>query len=293
MEGLNPGSQFLTPKSMTIDSHHHFWNYSPADYGWMGEGMDVLKRDFGPKDMKPLIAEAGIEGVVSVQAQMSLEENDALLAQADLNDWIRGVVGWIDLTRDDAADHLAKYAAHEKFVGVREVLQDMDDDACCLRDDFNRGIARLREFDLVYDILIFHRHLPNSIAFVDRHPDQIFVLDHVAKPDIQSAKPAEDWAKHIAELAKRERVFCKVSGMVTEISPSITEWTPELLRPYFDIVLEAFGPDRLMFGSDWPVCLLRCDYERWADTVNTFIAELSADEQAAIRGGTAMRAYHL
>jgi len=278
---------------MTIDSHHHFWNYSPAEYGWIGEEMEVLKRNFGPDELKPLIDEAGIDGVVSVQARRSGKENDDLLTHATQHDWIRGVVGWVDLTREDVADHLAKYAAHKKFVGVREVLQDLEDDAYCLRADFNHSVARLREFDLVYDILIFHRHLRNSIDFVDRHPDQVFVLDHIAKPDIQSAEPAEEWAKNIAELAKRERVFCKVSGLVTEIAPAIPQWTPELLRPYFDTVLEAFGPDRLMFGSDWPVCLLRSDYGRWSDTVTGFIDGLSADEQAAIRGGTTMRAYRL
>lgn len=278
---------------MKIDSHHHFWNYSAAEYGWIGEGMEVLKRDFGPTDLKPLIDGAGIDGVISVQARTELVENDALLAHAAKHDWIKGVVGWVDLTKEDAGEHIAKYADREKFVGVREVLQGMEDDAYCLRDDFNRGIEKLHDFGLVYDILIFHRHLPNSIKFVDKHPAQVFVLDHVAKPDILSPKPAADWAKNIAELAKREPVFCKVSGMVTEVAPAIEAWTPDLLRPYFDVVLEAFGPERLMFGSDWPVCLLRSEYVRWTETVNGFVSEFSADEQAAIRGGTAVRAYGL
>ncbi len=277
---------------MTIDSHHHFWSYSPEEYGWIGDGMEVLKRDFGPADLKPLIDEAGIDGVISVQARTTLEENDALLAHAEARDWIKGVVGWVDLTRDDVGDALGRYAGREKFVGVREVLQGMDDDGYCLRDDFTRGVSLLHDFGLVYDILIFHRHLGNAVRFVDRHPTQVFVLDHVAKPSIRSANPAVTWSANMRALGEREHVFCKLSGMVTEVADGI-DWTPELLRPYFDVALEAFGPDRLLFGSDWPVCLLRSDYARWKRTVDSFVAELSAHERAAIFGGNAVRAYGL
>ncbi|MCB1229287.1 MAG: amidohydrolase family protein [Verrucomicrobiae bacterium] len=277
---------------MTIDSHHHFWNYSAEEYGWIGEGMDVLKRDHGPADLKPLIDEAGIDGVVSVQARTSLEENDALLGHAEANEWIRGVVGWVDLTQESVGEALGKYAGREKFVGVREVLQGMDDDAYCLRDDFNRGVSQLHDFGLVYDVLIFHRHLPNAIKFVDRHPSQVFVLDHVAKPAIDTSRPLESWTTNMKSLGEREHVFCKLSGLVTEVAEGI-EWTPEFLRPYFEVALDAFGPDRLMFGSDWPVCRLKTDYLRWKRTVDGFVATLSDSERAAILGGNAIRAYGL
>ena len=273
-----------------IDAHHHFWRYEAAEYGWIGEGMEVLKRDFGPEDLKLLLEAAGIDGAISVQARTTLAENDALLAHAAAHDWIAGVVGWVDLTRADVGETLGRYAGREKFVGVREVLQGMEDDAYCLREDFNRGVAALHDFGLVYDILIFHRHLPNAIRFVDRHPNQVFVLDHVAKPEIATAEPGAEWAKNILELSKRENVFCKLSGMVTEVAEGV-DWTPGLLRPYAEAVLEAFGPARTMFGSDWPVCRLRSEYGRWVSAVGGFAAELSEDERAALWGGTAARAY--
>lgn len=275
---------------MTLDSHHHFWQYTAAEYGWIGEGMDVLKRDYGPDDLKPLINEAGIDGVISVQARTSLAENEALLAHAHRHDWIRGVVGWVDLTQAGVGDQLGRYAGEKKFVGVREVLQGMDDDGYCLRDDFNRGLSLLHDFGLVYDILIFHRHLGNAVLLVDRHPSQVFVLDHIAKPAIRTSTPDPVWAANLRALGKREHVFCKLSGMVTEVADGV-EWSADLLRPYFEVALEAFGPDRLMFGSDWPVCRLRSEYLRWKQTVDGFLAPLSAAERAAILGGNAARAY--
>lgn len=277
---------------MTIDSHHHFWRYSAADYGWIGDGMDMLKRDYGPADLKPLIDEAGIDGVISVQARTHLDENGALLAHARDHDWIRGVVGWVDLTRADVGETLAALAGEEKFVGVREVLQGMADDDYCLRDDFNRGVARLHDFGLVYDILMVHRQLGNAVLLADRHPTQIFVLDHLAKPAIRTPEPDPIWAANLRALGQREHVYCKFSGVVTEVAAGV-EWTPELLRPYFDTALEAFGPRRLLFGSDWPVCRLRSDYLRWKRTVDAFVAPLSESERAAILGGNARRAYGL
>ncbi len=276
--------------AMTIDSHHHFWNYSAEEYGWIPK--DIIRKSFGPDDLKPLIDKAGVDGVISVQARTELKENDFLLEYAKANDWIKAVVGYVDLTKDDAADTLAKLSANKKFRAVREVLQGMDDDAYCLRKDFNRGIAHLHDFGLVYDILIFHRHLPNSIKFVDQHPNQVFVLDHIAKPEIRNSTPDPDWAKNMAELAKRENVFCKISGMVTEIRDR-DSWDTDLLQPYVDVVLDAFGPSRLMFGSDWPVCLLESEYLRWNTALKSMISKLSTDEQADILGRTALRAYGL
>jgi len=275
---------------MLIDCHHHLWNYSAQEYGWIGDDMTVLKRDFKPHDLAPLLENAGITGSVAVQARTSLEENDFLLNCAGQNPFIKAVVGWVDLTREGVADTLAPFANHGTFKGIRHVLQGEPDDAYCLRDDFNRGLSLLHGLGLVYDILILHRHLPNSIRMVDRHPEQIFVLDHIAKPRIASATPDPAWAKNLRRLAKREHVYCKLSGMATEVPPG-TQWIPALLRPYFDIALEAFGPARLMFGSDWPVGLLRSDYQGWFQTVRSLTAELSAEEQAEVFGLTAARAY--
>ena len=274
--------------AVKIDSHQHFWTYTEEEYGWIPE--DSIRRDFAPRDLKAEIDAAGIDGVVAVQARTDLEENTALLAMAEENGWIKAVVGWADLTKADVGEVLGELASNTKLRGVREVLQGMDDDAFCLREDFNRGVAALNDFGLTYDILIFHRHLANAAKFVDRHPEQVFVLDHVAKPEIRDRTPDPAWVDGMKRLAERENVFCKVSGMVTEVRDRET-WDAELLRPYFDVVLEAFGAGRLMFGSDWPVCLMDTSYAGWAATVEGFVAALSDDERAAFWGGNAVRAY--
>jgi len=276
---------------MRIDSHHHFWNYTPEDYGWIGNEMQILKRDFSPADLKPLLDEFGIEGVISVQARTDELENAFLLDYAKQHDFIRGVVGWFDLTQADVTEKVARFGENPKAVGVREVLQGLEDRNYCLRDDFNRGVAALHDFGLVYDILIFGDQLPAAIQLVDRHPAQVFVLDHLAKPVIGPAGVDPAWETSIRSLAEREPVFCKLSGMVTEVIPSLDDWTPDLLRPWFDVVLEAFGPERLMFGSDWPVCLLRGEYADWVQCVDYWIQDLSADEKKAILGETATKAY--
>ena len=275
---------------MVIDSHHHLWKYDPAEYGWINENMAVLRRDFEPRDLRAEITNVRINGVVSVQARQTLEENHWLLKLAGENDFIRGVVGWVPLVAADVAQHLETFAAHLKFKGVRHVLQDEPDDSYCLRDDFNRGVAELKRFNLRYDILIFERQLRQAIQLVDRHPQQVFVLDHLAKPRIRE-KILSPWRENIRELAQRPNVYCKLSGLVTEADwPS---WTPAQLKPYFDVALEAFGPARLMFGSDWPVCLVASEYERWVRCVREFAAELSPAEQSRLMGGTAIEAYGL
>jgi L-fuconolactonase len=275
---------------MNIDAHHHFWRYTEAEYGWIDDSMSTIRRDFLPQHLRTEIGAAGIQGVVSVQARQTLEETRWLLAMAAQNDFIRGVAGWVPLIDADAGEHLSGFSKEPKFRAVRHVLQGEPDERYMLRADFNRGIDALADFGLVYDILILERQLPQAIEFVDCHPDQVFVLDHIAKPRIRSGV-VEPWRSNITELARRENVYCKVSGMVTEAETA--NWTPDQLRPYFDAVLEAFGPSRLMFGSDWPVCLVACGYERWAQTVRRFASDLSADEQAELFGGTAAKAYRL
>ena len=274
-----------------IDSHHHFWRYDPVQYDWIDDGdMRILRRDFLPDDLRSTIGQAGIDDVVSVQARQTLEETRWLLSLSHQHDFIRGVVGWVPLASRDVTRELEPLAAERKLVGIRHVVQAEPDDDFILRDDFNAGVAALREFDLRYDILIFERHLPQTIRFVDRHPNQVFVLDHIAKPKIRAGE-IEPWRRNLAELARRENVYCKVSGMVTEADPR--NWTEDQLRPYFDAVLEPFGPCRLMFGSDWPVCLIGVEYAQWADVVRGWAARLSPSEQDRFFGGTAIEAYQL
>lgn len=275
---------------MIIDSHHHFWDYDAAEYGWIGEGMDILKKDFDPTNLQSEIEAAGVDGVISVQARTDEKENGFLLNYAKENDFIKGVVGWVDLTAENAWERIGKFAEAEKALGIREVLQGMEDRSFCLRDDFNQGIGALHDFGLTYDVLIKSDQIRAATEMVDKHPMQLFVLDHIAKPEISSKGVDAEWANAIRELAKREHVACKLSGMATEVAAGETV-SPELTRPWFDVVLEAFGADRLMFGSDWPVSLLRTTYGDWQACVKQWTAELSPDEQAAIWGKTAMRFY--
>ena len=275
----------------TIDAHHHLWRYDPDLYGWIGDGMDALRQDFTADDLVDLIGPAGIDATVVVQARQDLAETEWLLDTAAQTPEIAGVVGWVDLLNHDVLSRtLERLSPNPAFVGVRHVLQDELDDAFMLRDDFNRGVARLADYGLAYDILIYPRHLENAILLVDRHPDQVFVLDHLAKPAIRSGD-IRGWKSRLAELARREHCYCKLSGLVTEADWAT--WTAAELEPCLDAALEAFGAERLMFGSDWPVCLLAGDYDRWLDVVTTFTADLSRSERERIFGGTAAEAYRL
>ena len=256
----------------------------------MNENMGVLKRDFGPLDLKKEIDVVGIDGVVSVQASQTIAETETLLRHAAEEAFIKGVVGWFPLADENVAEIMAPYADNPLLKGVRHVVQDEPDDRFILGESFNRGVASLKEFDLVYDILIYERQLAASIEFVDKHPDLVFVLDHVAKPRIRD-NLMEPWATLMKQMAERPNVSCKLSGMATE--GEWGNWTESQMDSYMGVALEAFGPDRLMFGSDWPVALLAVDYSSWVGLVRRFISTLSIDEQAAIEGGVARRVYGL
>ena len=273
-----------------IDSHHHFWHYTTQDYGWISDNMKVIRRDFLPADLQKEIHQAGINGVVSVQARQVIAETEWLLSFARQNAFIDGVVGWVPLIDAGVGAFLDRYAAMPKLRGIRHVLHDEADDNYMLRADFNRGIDLLKKHDLRYDILIFEKHLPQTLTFVDKHPNQVFIVDHIAKPKIKE-KQLQPWRDHIGELAKRQNVYCKLSGMVTEADWS--GWTEGSLKPYVDTVLGAFTPKRVMFGSDWPVCLVASSYKKWVDTVTHLISKLSASEQERVMGGTAIEAYKL
>jgi L-fuconolactonase len=273
-----------------IDAHHHLWRYSKQEYGWVGAGMEAIARDFLPVDLQAEIAPCCVTATVVVQARQSLSETEWLLATAAQSDFIRAVVGWAPIAETSFPATLERLGEHRKLMGLRHIIQAEPDDEFMLRADFNAGIKALTPSGLAYDILIYEKHLPAAIKFVDRHPNQIFVLDHIAKPRI-AEKLVELWRSNLFELAKRENVYCKLSGMVTEADWQ--NWRAADLRPYADAALEAFGPARLMFGSDWPVCLLATSYKRWFETVQDFLSRLSLAEQSLVFGEVAAKVYSL
>lgn len=274
-----------------IDSHHHLWRYSAAKYDWIPPGSP-LAQDQLLSQLETATAAAKVDGTVVVQARQVLEESDWLLSQADQSEIIAGVVGWVPLIRPEVGDDLARLAAHPKFKAVRHVLQG-EPDEYFLREDFHQGLARLPDLDLRYDLLLFQRQLPVAIQLVDRQADLGIIIDHLAKPEIRKGKIDPAWQAGMTELAKRDNILgVKISGMVNEVlDPEIDEPT---LRAYFEETLTLFGADRVMFGTDWPVCLLRIDsYQAWAETVRSFVARLTADEQDAILHDNAVRIYGL
>ena len=274
---------------MRLDSHQHFWKYSAAEYPWIPTGS-ALQRDWLPADLEALQTPLAFEGSIAVQAHQSVAEARWLLELAAQNPRIRGVVGWVDLRSDRVAESLAELSANPKFVGVRHVVQDEPDDLFLVRPEFVRGISQLKQFGLTYDLLIFPKQLPAAIQLVRQFPDQPFVLDHIAKPFIK-AGALSPWRELIRELATFPNVCCKVSGMVTEADHRL--WKPEDFIPFMEVVFEAFGPDRLMFGSDWPVCLLAAGYEQVFSLVRDFALKAAPDAgaQEAIFGGNAERFY--
>ena len=276
--------------SAFIDAHHHLWRYRPPGPAWMADGMEGLRRDFLVDDLRAVTTEVGVTGTIVVETERSLEETIWLSQTAATSSLICGVVGWVPLTSSATLSELEHVAALPKVKAVRHPIHDEPDDQFVLRDDFNRGIAALKQFDLRYDILIFEKHLPQTIQFVDRHPNQIFIVDHVAKPRIRD-HVFSPWKENIRELARRPNVYCKISGMVTEANWQ--NWSDEALRPYIENVLDAFTPKRLMFGSDWPVVTLASTYKRWMETVQSAIAQLSATEREWILSRTAIEAYGL
>lgn len=275
---------------MRLDAHQHFWKYSADKYGWIDEEMGALKRDFLPWDLGPILEASGLDGSISVQARQDLEETQWLLDLADQNDFIKGVVGWVDLCSEKLPGQLDDLAKHKKLVGVRHIVQAEPDDEFMLRADFRRGIAQLRERGLTYDLLLYPRHLPVAVKLVREFPDQPFVLDHIAKPKIAAGVLAP-WDRDVRELAKLDNVWCKVSGMVTEAKWKA--WKAEDFRPYLDVVFEAFSPDRLMIGSDWPVCTVSADYAATMGIVKEYLGQLPADSQEKVLGGNCAEFYRL
>lgn len=274
---------------MRIDAHQHYWQYDPVRDAWITEAMGVLRRDWLPADAAPLLRGAGIDGVVAVQADQSEAETDFLLDLAERHSFIRGVVGWIDLLAGDCEQRTAKWSGARHLKGFRHIAQAEADDFLA-RDDFTRGVQTIGAQGYSYDILIYPPQLPAAAALVSRCPEVQFILDHCAKPAI-AAREIATWREGITRLAKYPNVACKLSGLVTEATWH--DWTGEQLTPYLDAVLDAFGPHRLLFGSDWPVCLLAADYPRVVEVIDRWSGRLSASDRDAIFGGTACAVYRL
>lgn len=274
-----------------IDAHQHFWQFDPMRDSWITWEMQKIRRDFLPADLHPLLQECGIDGCVLVQTDQSERENAFLLGLAEDFDFIKGVVGWVDLRDPGVEERLVHYKGFPKMKGFRHVLQGEPDRAMMLAPSFRRGIGALTSFGYTYDILIYPDQLGYTREFVASFPDQPFVIDHIAKPHIKDRFITDEWRTAIRAVAAYPNVSCKISGMVTEAD--WLHWKPEHLHVYVDTVVEAFGTDRILFGSDWPVCLVAASYKQVFEVVKDYFAACSADEQAAFFGGNAIKFYQL
>jgi L-fuconolactonase len=272
---------------MRLDAHQHFWKFNPSEYSWMQPDWPI-RRDFLPPDLHPLLMQTGFEGSIAVQARQSMEETDWLLDLANEQPFIKAVVGWVDLRSERVEEELARLASHATFAGVRHVVQDEPDDRFMDGTDFRRGIGKLTQFNLTYDLLVFARQLSAAIRLVSCFPEQRFVLDHMGKPDIKQGT-ISPWREQLIELGKHPNVMCKISGLVTEANWH--NWTKAEFQPFLEVALEAFGMSRLMFGSDWPVCLLAGSYAQVFGLVQDFLTSLSIEAKAQIFGGNAERFY--
>jgi L-fuconolactonase len=275
---------------MYIDAHQHFWRYNPDEYGWIDDSMASLRRDFLPLDLQPELQKNGFEGCVAVQVRQSLEETRWLLELADAAPFIMGVVGWVDLRSPQLRSELERFATNSKLVGVRHIVQSEPDDGFLLNREFLVGVAMLEEFDLAYDLLIYPRHLPVALEFARKLPRQRFVLDHLAKPAIKQGD-LRRWAAAIRDLASLPNVACKLSGLVTEAD--WRSWNSDQIRPCLDVAFECFGPDRLMIGSDWPVCTLAASYSRVIEVVTDYLKPFSSEIRDAVMGRNAQRFWRL
>ena len=278
--------------SVVIDSHQHFWQLSqPFDYGWLNAPqLEPIRRDYLPADLEPLIRQTGVDRTILVQTQHDARENAWALSQADDNDFIAGVVGWLDLASPDAEKHLKELRRHPKFVGVRHLIQDEPNDEFILGEGVQRGLKVLEKHRVPFDLLFFVKHLHHVASLAHMFPDLPLVLDHLAKPMIK-ARRLDNWEASFRKAASYPNVYCKLSGMVTEADWSA--WKPADLKPYVEVALSAFGPARCMFGSDWPVCELAGTFDEVCAALRELLEFLSDGERAQIFGGTAISFYRL
>jgi L-fuconolactonase len=285
-----PRKSLAEPLRAHIDAHQHFWEYNQPEYGWIDDSMKSLRRDFLPGDLKTELDRNGFHGSVAVQARQTIEETRWLLELAARSPFILGVIGWVDLRSPLLPSVLASIARHPKLIGIRHIVQSEPDDRFLLQPDFLRGVALLEEFDLSYDILIYPEQLNVAAEFVKHFPRQRFVLDHLAKPPIKSAR-LHPWASAIKHLASFPNVHAKLSGLVTEADWQ--NWKPHHLTPYLDVAFDCFGPDRLMFGSDWPVCTVASAYSGVLQVVLDYLNKCPADVHDSVLGGNAKKFWKL
>ncbi len=272
---------------MIIDSHQHFWKYNPARDRWITEDMESIRKDFLPSHLESTFKKNNVDGCISIQADQSEEETHFLLQLSKENNFIKGVVGWVDLCSKTIDESLQCFSRFETFCGVRHIIQ-AEPKGFMLRKDFQNGIEQLSKYDLTYDILVHRHQLPEVIAFVSKFPNQPFVMDHLGKPAI-SSKEFKDWRNDIETLAKFQNVHCKISGMVTEADWN--HWKQSDFTPYLDTIFKAFGTNRTLYGSDWPVCLLAAEYDEQINIVKNHILPFSPDEKAAIMSKNTIRLY--
>lgn len=272
---------------MRLDAHQHFWEIARGDYGWLTPDVGPIYRDFRPEDLVPMLERFGIEGTILVQAAPTEAETRYMLELAQQNDFILGVVGWTDFEAPDAPDRIAALATDPKLVGLRPMIQDIADPDWMLNDSLSPAYRALVAHDLVFDALTLPPHLKNLLQLADRHPDMRIVVDHGSKPHIANGVMT-GWAEDMTAIAANTPAYCKISGLVTEAG---TTWTADTLRPYADHLLKVFGPDRLIWGSDWPVCTLACSYDDWAAITDELLKDLGEAERQAVLGGNAERVY--
>lgn len=273
-----------------IDAHQHFWKYDPVKHAWINDEMVVLKKDFLPDEFVPIYEGHGVEGSVAVQADQSEKETYFLLDLAEKYSWIKGVVGWVDLCAPNIEERLTHFSQFDKLKGFRHILQDESDANFILTESFQRGLACLGKYDFTYDLLIFPHQMPGALETIKRFPEQYFVIDHIAKPNIKE-QSWKEWSKIIQEMSTYERVYCKISGMVTEAN--WLDWKYQDFIRYLDVVFEAFGTERVMFGSDYPVCLLAASFEQVKEIISQYISNLPLEVQQNIWGNNAINFYKL
>jgi L-fuconolactonase len=274
---------------LAIDAHQHFWKYSPVKDAWITDDMKVIQRDFLPQDLAPILAAHGIEGCVAVQADQSEAETEFMLSLAGENAFIKGVVGWVDLRADNLSERLAYFSKFKKLKGFRHIIQG-EPAGFMLDRKFILGVQKLADYNFTYDLLLYHHQLPEALQFIQQLPQVNIVVDHLAKPSIRTQEKNE-WALNIAALAAFKNVHCKISGMVTEADWK--NWKQNDFTPYLDVLFESFGPARLMYGSDWPVCLLAASYEAQLSIAQTYLSTFSAHEKHLVMGENARKFYNL
>ena len=277
-------------KVMVIDSHQHFWKYKPSKHNWINDSMSLIRKDFMPQDLKKVYDKNKIDGCIAIQADQTLKETNFLLDLSKENTFIKGIVGWVDLRASNIDNTLEHYSNYKKIKGFRHVVQDEEDHNFLLRPEFLKGISYLEKYNYVYDILIFPHQLKTTLEFVKKFPNHKFIIDHIAKPYIKDGL-YDEWARLMSEISKCENVFCKISGMITEADYNL--WTPEQITPYMDLVLTSFGSKRILFGSDWPVCLVAGSYKKVKELVTNFISKLSENEKTNIMGKNAINLYNI